>query len=324
MIDAVASEPQYLTHILPIWRALPSSIRGTLYTVNRLLHLCGDLNFSTRPSPHRILNPTIVASYGDYKRAVNRPIIFVEHGSGQTYPNAPDHSAYSGGAGRERVILFINPSPTVANRNLARYPDIACAVVGCPALDEFHPPRSPTTPGLVAITFHSDLRLAPESASAFREFYPGIQALASTSIPLLGHGHPRIYRRLKPFYDRWGIPSTPDRREVMARASVLIADNTSLAFEFASLSRPIVWMTPTFYRRDITAWPRFWDGLILGEHATCPDELPDAITRALAPVPSTLQHDRDNFIDTVYAVRDGSASSRAVDAILSLPGVTDA
>lgn len=318
-IDCIVSEHQYWNHLSPIWAALPDSQRGTLYISTMLAKRCADEGVEAvqRRAPVKSPNPTLVASYGDYHTSPQRTVIYVEHGSGQTYSGV-ESPAYSGGPGRDRTLLFICPNQTVADRNLLTYPHIPVAVVGCPALDRFHPPRPPLSPSTIAITFHSDIRLVPESASSFQEFHTALPILRDAGFEVLGHAHPRIYRRLKPFYDAAGIRSTPHLSVVMEEAGVMAGDNTSAMFEFASLSRPVVWMSPSFYRRDVIAWPRFWHALVLGEDTTSPEQLPAAVTRALEPVSDEVHATREAFLDTLYPARDGGATSRAIQAIMEV------
>lgn len=316
-IDFFASERQYLDHILPIYRVLPDSLRGRLFVATELAKRCADVGVPCLQSIPRGKTPIVVAGHGDYRVAGKRPVIYVEHGAGQTYLDQLDHPAYSGGSDRDRVILFICPNETVAERNLARYPSAAAAIVGCPRLDPWHPaqPFTLSSPPTVAITFHADLRLNPEVASGYREFLPAIPLLLEHGYRVLGHSHPRLYRRLERQYQALEVPYAKHFSQVLDEADVLCVDNSSTAFEFASIGKPIVWLTPSFYRRDVHHSLRFWDALVLGPEATTPTEVPQAVRTALAPVSPPIAATRDEYLSTVYTYRDGMATARAVAAI---------
>lgn len=319
ILDAYASASHYLSHIAPIWKALPPYVRGTFHISSHLAQHAADIGITTTQSPLPQRGSTVmVASRIDYRKTFQRKVVFVEHGAGQTYDQV-DNAGYSGGSGRDRTVLFICPNETVAQRNLSRYPHIPAAVVGCPRLDQFHPPipRTQSSPPVVAVTFHSNLSITPEASSAFRYCADAIPPLQN-HYRLIGHAHPYIYRRIAPFYDRHNIPHTPDPDVVLKEADVVVVDNSSIGFEAASLNIPLVWLSPPWYRRDVVQWPRFWDALILGEHAETPEEVPAAISRALSPISSIVQASRDRFISLVYSHRDGKASVRAAEAIMEV------
>jgi len=258
--------------------------------------------------------PILVASYSDLRLCRQRQAIFVEHGSGQTYLGV-DEAAYSGGPDRDNVVLFLCPNSTVAARNADRYPGARSIAVGCPRLDYWHtrPPQARSTPPVVAFTWHADLNLVPETRNGFRHFSPAVTATRDAGYTVLGHAHPRFFRRIEGWYAQHGIEAVATLDEVFARADILVADNTSAAFEFASLDRPIVWLTPPHYRRDVHHGLRFWDALVLGPEATRPEDVPDAIKQAI-----TEYRPHDELLDGLYAGRDGAATKRAVEAILTL------
>lgn len=323
MIDAYASFPHYLSHIVPIWHALDESIRGTFYIASSLVADAQHHGIEAqqgRPSSTR--NPIIVAAYADYRSNSSRPVIFVEHGAGQVYSERENNPSYSGGAMRDRVVLFICPNETVAGRNQARYPTIPVAIVGCPRLDAYYPipPRIPHDPLVVAFAFHADYSIAPETRSAFRQFHTAIPLVRDAGYHVIGHAHPRLYRRVAPVYAKYGVDHTEDPDEVLGRADCLVVDNSSFGFEAAAVGVPIVWMSPTFYRREVKQWPRFWDALVLGPEATRAEGVLAAVTEALAPVSLDVQSTRDNFLSTIYSYRDKQASHRAAEAIMAVIG----
>lgn len=319
-IDAYASLPHYFDHIAPVWHALPLSARGTFYASPRLASHAASHNIPIKQGrpPSRLDThvPVITAAYSDFRILRPRPIVLIEHGAGQVYLGC-DSGSYSGGEDRGSVRLFICPNPTVAQRNLDRYPTAHAIICGSPRLDQFHPPapKPRSSPPTVAITFHADVSITPETRSSFRHFYRHIPLLIDAGYNVLAHAHPRLYNRVVRLYDRLGIPHTPDPDEVFAKADVLCADNTSLLFEFATLRRPLVFLTPPWYRRDVHHGLRFWDAVSLYPEVTDPATWPDAVAQALAPIPPALASSRDTFLHSVYTYQDGKASERAAAAI---------
>src|SRR5690242_18511280 len=107
MIDAVASEIQYLHHLAPIWRALEESERGTFWVAEGLLDQARASGVEATPLGPKLPRGglVLVASYGDELRVAPRPVVLVEHGAGQHYSTG--HPSYSGGRGHRNVKLFL-------------------------------------------------------------------------------------------------------------------------------------------------------------------------------------------------------------------------
>lgn len=292
MIDALASEMHYADHIRPVWDALPDKGR-----------------FHTKPSRLADGPPTMVASYVDAHRASGRPVIYMEHGAGQTYrPGVP---SYAGGRGKSHVALFLSPSEAVAARNRQAYPSAAHAVVGCPMLDRWIGHKPANGEPVVAFAWHWEgLGVAPEARSAFGHY---AQALPSLPFKMLGHGHPRAMKRLRPFYAKHGIETVESFAEVLERADVLVFDNTSAGFMFAATDRPVVVLDAPWYRK---AWGgRFWDWADVGVRISEPRDLERAITMALHDQ-STLRYNRRRIVREIYGELDGRDTARAVGAIV--------
>lgn len=301
MIDAFASEPHYADHIRPIWDALPE--RGTWVTDNRAF---------TRT--------TMVASYRDLWMVSNRlpgvRHVLVEHGAGQTYGRS--NPSYSGGRDRGSVGLFICPNRAVADRNRAAYPHAEAVAVGAPSLDAQH--RHPASVGgAVAISFHWDCTLVPESRSAFRHYKPVLRHLARTYPDLIGHAHPRAFRALAPIYEAAGITPVQRWSDVLDQAGVYVCDNSSTLYEFASTGRPVVVLNAPWYRRGVEHGLRFWSEADVGLQVDDPVDLPDAIERARAD-PPPIRRRREEIVEQVYGVTDGKAAQRAAAAITAWEG----
>lgn len=316
MIDCFASLPHFLRHLRPIWEALDESERGKFYVRKSLAEEAEgipNLMFS-RPQG---AGPIMVASYADLQAVRRRPIVLVEHGSGQGYRSRPDHPSYPGGRGREAVGLFICPNDSVAKRNLDAYPAAQVAVVGCPALDRWYQWPTPPLPAgesVAATAFHwAAEAVAPEAGTAFPYFASGVRELASR-MDVMGHAHPRIFARMAPALRRLGATPNHSLDAVFEKASVLLVDNSSAGFEAMALGRPVVWLSPPWYRRDVHHGLRFWSALRGGVHCEDPADLVAAVEKALEDPPE-IRAGREEIAQEVYGSLDGKASSRAAEAI---------
>lgn len=297
MIDCVASEPHFRDHTRSIRRALGADF-GELHT----------------GEPPRSDTPTLVASFGDMKKArrQGRPVIYMEHGAGQSYANLA-HGSYIGGD-RDGVIGVLVPNERAAERQRQAHPDIPVHVVGCPKLDAWH--QQPTAgDGIVGYSHHWNCTLVPETRSAFRH-YRGTWKHLGGRFDMLGHGHPRIFTPLEPLYRRAGWETTHAFAEVVDRADVYVVDNSSTLFEFAALDRPVVVLNCPWYRRDIEHGMRFWEYADIGVQVDRPGDLADAIARTLSDDPQ--QERRRKIVEEVYGPLDGQATARAVAAIRAL------
>ena len=293
-VDALASLPHYRAHITAVW--------NEIYPLRRGIYASNPRELSGRT------NPVIVASYSDMLAVKPRPIVFLEHGAGQTYGGATP--AHPGGRNRETVVLFICPSERVAARNRARYPDTPAIVVGSPVMDYWHRYPARPEPGTVAVAFHWNALTAPEARSAFPHYADAVAALAKERL-LLGHGHPRIERLLRDFYAKHGITWVP-LDDVYQRAEVLVVDNSSVGWEFMSLDRPVVWLNAPWYRKNVNYGMRFWEFADAGVQVDDPADLSFAIAEALL---DGQRSRRREVVPEIYAYTDGRASERAARAI---------
>jgi hypothetical protein len=310
VIDAYASLAHYGEHIAPVWRALPDQLRGQWLEPRHL---------GARDPSRTVL----VAGWRDAQAVAPSPLVYLEHGAGQSYdgdPRAAGNGSYSGGQGLERVRLFLCPSERVADRWRAvhRAPAVA---VGCPKLDAWHLAarwaphhravnRAPT----VAVTFHWECRVVPETRSAWRHYDRVLPVLAlDPRWQLLGHGHPRLWGTIRRRWQQLQVQHTAELADVLDQADVLVADNTSALYEFASTGRPVVVLNAPWYRRDVHHGLRFWSHPP-GLQVDRPDQLADGIARALADPPA-LQRLRAAAVAEAYAHTDGLAAQRAATAI---------
>lgn len=326
MIDLYASLPHYAEHCWPVWEQLDRlglcgasyAARSTAWWRSAAL---------PRPSPQRGVQPVLVASYADYQRTAPAPVVYLEHGAGQTYDgdeHSKAHPSYSSGKHLERVVLFLCPNEVVATRRRAAYPNVPVEVVGCPKLDAWHARdsrRPPTKSSTVAITFHWECPLVPETLSALRHYERHLRGVVrwaeGAGVDLIGHGHPRWWRHLRALWWGMGVEPVEHFGDVLERADVLAADNTSALFEFASVGRPVVVLNAPWYRRDVEHGGRFWRWADVGVQVDEPGELPAALELALAD-PTDVRQNRERVVAEVYPMRDGHAAERAAKVVAAV------
>lgn len=328
-VNALATQPHYVAHLAPLWLALDPAERGTFHAMGpacaaeaaRYGIPPAELQRRrTMPAPHRIHEPVwLVASWWDLDRlGPRRRAVFVEHGAGQQYLGNGHPENYPGGPRRERVALFLCPSPRVADANRATYPRTPAEVVGCAHVERLAARRTwAEVCGIErrpVLTFHFDTahQVAPEARSALGHYLPALPTLARQVRPL-GHGHPRAWAELAELYAEHGIEPCEHQDDALARASVLIADNTSAMFEAAALDVPVVVLNAPWYRRDVHHGLRFWDAADVGLQVNEPDELVPAIAWTLHHDP--LRDRRRAIAAEVYPQPEGGAARAAVLAM---------
>lgn len=315
MISVLASQPQYLAHIQPIWDALPDDLKGEV--------LVG-------PAPRGTLSEWVIVAGGpDSRRARRSKVVWVEHGAGQSYRGSPQtrrHSAYVGGIGHDHVRLFLAPSDSAAKIWRLEYPKARVEAIGCPKLDVMRDQLLPERDRerTVAFAWHFDLQLLPETRSALSHYnrsLPGFEAdLLTLGYRVLGHGHPRWADALRKRYAVLGVEWVPSLGEVLQRASTVITDTSSAGWEAAALGLNTIWLNCPSYRRNVNHGLRFWESLP-GPSIDHPNELLHAIRSVTDEDydPNSYhrwQQARQIVVDRVYKFTDGSSTQRAVDAIL--------
>jgi hypothetical protein len=315
-IDFFGTEPHFLSHLAPIWRALPPEHQGAFTCptgLHRHARLCGI------PNPVAVMGDgelLLTAAYGNFRRwARQRPTVLCEHGAGQSYGNT--QPSYAGGAGdRDRAVAFLVANEQAADRNRVSHPHIPTFVVGCPKLDHWtgRAARPPADLPIVALGFHWDCRIVPETRTAFPYYEPILTDLAAR-YRLLGHGHPRIFRDLQSVYERAGIEPVRDFDEIQARADVYCCDNSSTLYEFAATTGPVVVLNAPWYRSCVRHGLRFWDE-IPGPQVDQPADTYRAIDEALTGAWDT---ERAQVTARVFP-HLGTASRTAADAVMRLVG----
>lgn len=309
-IDVVASEWHYLAHMLPIWNALPDHLRGTVHPVGPV----------GRPPMGRI---AMVAGWQDVAPLRTQcPMIYVEHGAGQTYVDRLHDPSYSGSGGNRHigVIGYIAPSETVA----ARWQSAPSVAVGCPKMDAWlGVPRSNQEP-TVAFAWHWPCALVPETRTAWDHYeatFPSIvDRFREQGWRVTGHSHPKWRGEFDAAYTSVGVDVLPQDYNVFREADILIVDNSSLAYEFALLGRPVICLNAPWYRRDVEHGLRFWSH-VPGIEINEPEELLAFNLWDLSvesPTGMVSEFRRTQAVEHAYAVRDGSSAQRAAEWITSL------
>lgn len=297
-IHVYATEPHFLDHLKPVHNALPDTLRGDIYT-------------TTPPPPH---TQVLVASANDLAATRGRnTVIFFEHGCGMTWGRKGNGSYPD--TRRRGANLVVAPNERVANLQQQWTPTIN--IGSSPRLDQY---VNLDTTGRteIAVSFHWDCRIVPETRSAFKHYEKVLPVLAERH-KLLGHAHPRIWKTLRPFYEQHNIEIVESFDEIMRRAALYICDVSSTLYEFATLDLPVVCLNAPWYRRNVKHGLRFWE-LIPGAQVDDPTDLPDIVEQALLDPPEWAWA-RRRAVNTVYPRNDGNASHRAVQQLLTLQPV---
>jgi len=289
-LDVIATRAQYLAHLQPVLDALPEQVwppvSGTAGAV--LVSSAQDL--------------------GAALRARYRRIAYMEHGIGQSYGRP---GGYPGGVGRQHVNLFLSPNEHAASADRRAYPGARVELVGDPVAEVLSG-RAPAQSGrggrpTIAVSFHWECPAAPESRSALPHYRRALAGLAREH-HVIGHGHPRA--GLEPLWRELGIEWVPSWEEVLERADLYVADNTSTLYEFALTDRPVLVLNAPWYRRSIEHGLRFWHDAGVGVQVDEPEELLAGIERALADEPEQ-QAARAAALRCVYPRRAGIAATAA-------------
>ena len=309
-IDFIASRPHYADHLVPVWWALPEEVRGVFYAPSNLHEYLGRYRILAKLGydPGSVL---VAAGFRDIRGTRHRHTALMEHGVGQTYGN-PSPS-YADGEGRTKATLILAP-----NERVASFAPKKSVVIGTPFMDEFFlrpPTRRLEDP--VAFAFHWRCSVENEAGTAFDEYKSAVEDVAFSGLKIVGHGHPKMMKELTPFYRDRDIPVWQHFSHVMQRARLLVCDNSSVIYYFAALGKPVILLNASWWRRDVEWGLRFWDQADVGLQVDQPSDLLHVILRGLED-----NHDvrsrREEISREVVPIQDGTATRRAVEAILGL------
>jgi hypothetical protein len=285
LIDFYAgAQSHYLNHLWPLWYALPIEYRGTFWaTGNAAPEVQRETPNFKLGTPSNFGPPTVVAGSLDAARVdPRRSLIYVEHGSAQRYLNDPRPQERNA---LKRCALYLSPRQTNEAKNQVP--------IGCPKIEPF---KGQPHGEAIAVTFHWPSRAIPEADWAWPEYKESVVSL-SKRFEVIGHGHPRVFSRLKRFWEANGIEPVESLTEVFQRSKLLIGDNSSVLFEFAALDRPVVLLNSRRYRRGINHGLRFWSHAGIGLQVDQPGELLATVEQALRDENAA---ERRRLINEVY------------------------
>jgi len=332
-VDFYTAQEHYFDHLINIWNFIPDYYKGKFFidktsrdrtVINKIRKHAKEMGCKVHEGFERNdNNPMVIAGFHNYAKIKKRPLILVNHGAGQSYINEKGeiHRAYAGGKNRDSTVLFLNPNYYANALDKKSYPNARCEVIGCPKMDKWHLKflngeiKQRSDPPVVAISFHFDLDIVPETKSAFPHFKSALKDLAKAKdYKILGHGHPRMQEKFKPHYEKYGIEFVENFEEILERADLFIQDHMSCLYEFASTGRPVVVLNAPWYRKDVEHGLRYWEHSDVGINCDHPDDLINCIKKALDD-PIEQQRKREKAVNAVYTYRDGKATQRATEVI---------
>lgn len=321
MISAWCLKTPYLDHLVPVWKALPEDRRGSVYVSEQCLDYAERLGLAARRfrEYERQAGPLVIFSRAEFRRLpTGSPVVFIEHGVGANYDGRSHLAAITSQRAAQIMALLTTPAQAEAHRRI--FGD-RVHEVGCPKLDAWagyrHRRHRRHRPPVVAFSHHWDQRMYPETRSAWPwDAEAWEQVIAGGRYTVLGHKHPGDPRDIEGWCREHGIEFVERFDDVLRRADLYVADNTSTLYEFAATGRPVVVLSPPWYRRDVHHGARFWEHLP-GLECAIPDHLEACIAEALEDVPARRAL-RELALEAVYGPLDGRATERAVAVLLQI------
>jgi len=321
-INCLAGEPQFVDHLAAVWKAFPKSQQGIFWVrSNEAKYACERHGIHPRKWVNRASPNTVIlcASLGDLNRIHNAggTSVLMEHGAGQTYN--VNHGSYAGGKApaRDANKLFLVPGVVPAKKLKTVHPDAKIYEIGCPKLDRYvtKEKRPVGDKPKVAISFHWNCNVTPETSWAFPYFKQHIKKLAkSDSFELYGHSHPRGRQFVQPFFQALKIPFLVNFDEVLKTADVYVCDNSSTIFEAAASHLNVVLLNSPKYRKNINHGLRFWECSTIGPQVETTDNLEDKIWESVRYNKKQYEN-TEKALNTVYTIRDGTSSKIAAEII---------
>ncbi len=236
----VASQPQYAEHLRPIWERSPGP-------------------FGRKPEGD--VDRWLVCSTVDLRKGAD---IYMEHGVGLAWHRRDDLANIA----KTQVLA---PNEFIANRY--RQADIPATVIGTPKLDAM---LRYTKGGAIAVGFHWTSTAYSHILADYEE---ALVALASR-YKVIGHGHPRGWRRLLPYYKALGIEPVADFRDVIRRSRLWVCDHSSTLYEYAALGRPVVLLRGPTRKPFESTGLRYDSYTGIGAHAN-PTDLVEVVQHTL-------------------------------------------
>jgi CDP-glycerol glycerophosphotransferase len=115
------------------------------------------------------------------------------------------------------------------------------------------------------------------------------------------------------------VSDYPDAMDLLLVADVLVTDYSSLAFDFASTGRPILFFTPRFedYRDEIRGFSIDFEAVAPGPLLPTTDEVVAAL-RDTDAVRVEFGDRYAAFVDAYCGLADGQASARVVERVFQV------
>ena len=328
-----AAEPHYLDHLAPIWHSLDPAERAWFMVGSRDAAAAADRHgidtlrmTAARRRQLASVSHVVVAGYGDMRTMTDRQtrFVFVEHGAGQTYVDSGlAHPHYAGGRGRGLVDLFLCQGAASAEANRRAYRRAVSVACGPWKLDRWLPETPLDRDPCLAISFHWNCQVVPETRWALPHYRAALPAIIeharSTGWEVIGHGHPRAWRQLRRLWIDLGVEPVEQFGDVLDRATVYACDNSSTIFEAAATGiQPIVLNAP-WYRRDVEHGLRFWSHADVGLMVDGPEAWCMALDACRWSImPQVAERRRSLVADLYGGLLDGRAAARAADAIRNI------
>jgi len=340
-IDALVSMARMADHLAPVWRKLPENVRGTFWVHDRALKETQrnhrDIFFQSFRNKTGAMMlkgyryPVITSCGGSISSIVRsgRQPIIMEHSCGDTFgfPRvlSPMSLIKSTAKYYDKTLLYLAPGYHAAEIFKKNRPGIPVEIIGCPKLDKWHKKigeKERNDPPVVVISFtwdwqdkHWSSRYAKLIKGAWSHYVNYLPKLLDQSWVLYGNCHPKMTKKAKGIFAHLGIPFIERFDEVLEKADLYICDISSTIFEFASTGRPVILLNAPWHDKKVKQGLRFWKAADVGIQVDGPNELIPAIERALEDPPE-VQRRREEILDYVYPIRDGTAAERAAKAIL--------
>ena len=355
MITFVATEKHYLEHLIATYLALPEEYRGLFYIngaalcdlacskgilgknvrffdLRRVDHL-DPRNFDVHAplmlskGPGYVMCSAIIDAQRVRELEPLKQVILCEHGCGQIY----DHGSpsYAGGLDRGWLSLCIVPGERPWAKQLEKYPNVPCIKTGCPKLDSFKDYIKPDkilqmSNMVVGVSTHFDSGHIAEMSSAFLYFWNQIESLvkAHPKTQFIGHTHPRV-KGLP--WEKWrelsamcpNVRLTHDFDEIMQEADLYIIDQSSTAYEFAALDKPVLFLNSPHFRKHINHGMRFWEFANIGVQCDYADDLGEKMKEALmGEYLNTYTERRREVTKLIYSVPLGQAAAYTAQALV--------
>lgn len=300
MINAYASESHYARILKPVWDALDERMKGTFVVHPRIDGIFG-LKASRLPDQSGIL---MIGSHKDSQLAKG-PFIYVEHGAGQSYSSRWEYSNKT----RTNMLAALVPGPYCAAATEKANPGVPVLMIGAPHLKGIE--RSDKK--AIVFAWHWRCSIAMETITAFDEYRWALPEIAK-KYAVRGHGHPRLINEIAPIYQDMGIEIIHDPRQALEKAGLLVADNTSLAYEAAALDIPVVLVNSSRWRKDKNWGLRFWD-VLPGPQVDHPQDLLPTIEQQINGGHQEWATERLRVTNLVYGTNPLNSLDRAVKAL---------